>query len=55
MSGVLRLEHAAETQRAAIQLHLSALQVRELAEGLTRLAIYLEGAAADAKRKGSTT
>lgn len=51
-SGVLRLEHGPEKQRAAIQLHLSAVQVRELAEGLTRLAIYLESTAAGAKPKG---
>jgi len=52
-SGVLRLEYAMQStpkERAALQLHVSPTQVRELAEGLTRLAIYLEGARANKKK-----
>lgn len=55
LSGVLRLEHGTEKQRAALQLHLSTLQVHELAEGLTRLAAYLKSASAGDKNEGPTS
>ena len=54
-SGVLRLEYATDPtlkERAAIQLFISTPRVRELAEGLTRLAEYLESALAADKSQG---
>ncbi len=57
-SGVLRLEYATDQtlkERAAIQLFVSAPRVRELAEGLTRLAEYLERASAADKSPGPET
>ena len=53
-SGVLRLEYATgkTKERAAIQLLISTPRVRELAEGLPRLAEYLESALAADKSKG---
>jgi hypothetical protein len=42
-------------ERAAIQLFVSAPHVRELAEGLTRLAEYLESAKAADSSQGPAT
>lgn len=55
-SGVLRFEYATDQtlkERATLQLFVSAPRVRELAEGLTRLAEYLERAAAGMGRRAA--
>jgi hypothetical protein len=57
-SGVLRLEYATDQtlkERAAIQLFVSPPRMRELAEGLTGLAEYLERASAADKSPGPGT